>query len=445
LGKRLRQRSVFLVAALASLLLVIAGTAFVLWSNATRSQERVATLQTTYSETAAALADIRANVYLAAILTRDYLLDPDPSHARPYIDQFDAIRSGTERDLATIEKSGLDESQRLAVKKLREGLGLYWNSTQTVLDWTPEEKRAQRLDMLRNRVRRREEIFALAGDIERLVGANFQHQRSRITSADQDLRTSLGLTTLLFLVAGFAISGATLTRMRTLERQSQAAESELRRLSAQIRTAHEEERKYLSRELHDQVGQMLTGLRMELGGIARLQGGADIDLSLRLAGAKGTVEEILRIVRNIAMLPRPSMLDDLGLAPALAWLIQDVSKSSGLQIESTIAPDADRVPDQYRTCIYRVVQEALTNTVRHSRARRVNVTIKREGPCLVGTVTDDGRGFDRLPPGLEKGLGLLGMEERVRELGGTIRVESSSLGTSIELRIPVAEWEGTVA
>ena len=103
------------------------------------------------------------------------------------------------------------------------------------------------------------------------------------------------------------------------------AESELRLLSGQIRTAQEQERKYLSRELHDQVGQMLTGLRMELASIARFTVIRKARSSSRIARAKGTVEQTLRIVRNIAMLLRPSMLDDLGLAPALAWLFKEVA------------------------------------------------------------------------------------------------------------------------
>src|SRR5262249_9071988 len=153
------------------------------------------------------------------------------------------------------------------------------------------------------------------------------------------------------LLLGLVIAGGTLARLLKLERQSQQAESELRLLSGQIRTAQEQERKYLSRELHDQVGQMLTGLRMELAGIARIHGDSESEVSSRIARAKGTVEQTLRIVRNIAMLLRPSMLDDFGLVPALAWLSKEVARSSGIEIHSNIDPAADRLPDALRTCI----------------------------------------------------------------------------------------------
>ncbi len=166
------------------------------------------------------------------------------------------------------------------------------------------------------------------------------------------------------------------TRLLRLELQSQRAESALRLLSGQIRTAQEEERKYLSRELHDQVGQMLTGLRMELAGMGKIHGEADSELSSRIVRAKGTVEQTLNIVRNIAMLLRPSMLDDLGLTPALVWLAKEVSRSSGIEIEVDIDPATDALPDAYRTCLYRVFQEALTNLSRHSEAKKAALALK---------------------------------------------------------------------
>jgi signal transduction histidine kinase len=235
---------------------------------------------------------------------------------------------------------------------------------------------------------------------------------------------------------GGAIAAASLSRMLKLERQSQAAESELRLLSGQLRTAQEEERKHLSRELHDQVGQMLTGLRMELAGIARVLADSESEISSRIARAKGTVEQTLRIVRNIAMLLRPSMLDDLGLSPALAWLVKEMSRSSGIDIQSSIDSTVDSLPETQRTCIYRLVQEALTNAVRHSGARHAEVVIQARAGSVVGSVNDDGKGFD-LASHKRRGLGLLGMEERVRELGGTIRVTSQpGHGTRVELRLP---------
>jgi signal transduction histidine kinase len=433
------RRSILLAAALAGLLLVIGISASAVWWNARDSQDQVAALQRAHMQAGVALAAIRANVYLNAILTRDYRLDPDPSHTAQYIDQFSGIQAETDRNFRLLEASGLDEAQKSALKHLHDELAAYWDSTENLLYLSPEEKREQRTEMLRQRVRRRQEIFSLAEQVEGLVTANFVRERQRITGADQEFRASLGWTTGIALLLGLAIAGVTLVRMLALERQSELAESELRLLSGQIRTAQEQERKYLSRELHDQVGQMLTGLRMELGSIARVLGNSESEVSSRIARAKGTVEQTLRVVRDIAMLLRPSMLDDLGLIPALAWLFKEVSRPSGIEIHSSIDPVVDKLPDAHRTCVYRIVQEALTNASRHSGARNIDISIRREEDQVTGAVVDDGRGFDR---GDQKrgGLGFLGMEERVREAGGSIDVSSApGRGTRIEFRLPWPE------
>lgn len=439
--RRTNRKSVLLALALTALLVVIAASALAVWSKARDSQSRVAALQKAHMDAGLALAAIRANVYVSAILTRDYLLDSDPSHAEQYARQFRAIRSVTEKKFATLASSSLDESQKPALRQLHEGVSDYWDPTELVLEWSPAEKLAQRSEMLGQRVRRREEIFVLADKVENLVTHNFDNERRRITTADQEFRTYVGATTGIALLLGFAIAGGTLMRMLTLEKQSQNAEAELRLLSGQIRTAQEQERRYLSRELHDQVGQMLTGLRLELGAIARIHGEPESEVSSRIAQAKGTVEQTLQIVRNVAMLLRPSMLDDLGLAPALAWLVKDVSRSSGVEIQCAIEPEIDALPDKCRTCIYRLVQEALTNIARHSAAHRASVTLKRSGDSLVGSVADDGRGFDS-GAARNRGLGRIGMEERVREIGGSLHLESSpGRGTRVEFRIPFPECQ----
>ena len=437
MGQSVRPRkSILLAAALAALLLVISLSAFAVWWSARNSQERVGALQSAHMQAGVALAAIRANVYLNAILTRDYLLDSDWSHAQQYIDQFNTIQTNTEESFRSLEASSLDENQKAALNHLRRELATYWDPTEVVLDWSPEEKRVQRAEMLRQRVRRRQEIFALAEQAENLVTANFVRERQRITTADREFRISLGWTTGIALLLGLAIAGGTLARMLALERQSQTAESELRLLSGQIRTAQERERKYLSRELHDQVGQMLTGLRMELASVARIHADSESEVSLRIARAKGTVEQTLRIVRDIAMLLRPSMLDDLGLVPALAWLVKEFSRSGGLDIDADIDPAVDGLPDVHRTCAYRVVQEALTNATRHSGALKVSVCLKSDDTWVIGTIVDDGHGFERRTQ-RSSSLGLLGMEERVRELDGVIRIESSpGAGTRVEFRLP---------
>lgn len=290
--------------------------------------------------------------------------------------------------------------------------------------------------MLRIRVPRRRHVMALAEKVEQSIAADFTGKRQQMTAADQAFRSYLGWATAIALLLGCAIAALTVTRIIALEHKSRAAESRLRLLSGQIRTAQEQERKYLSRELHDQVGQMLTGLQMELSSLNRNQGLTDAELSLRIERAKGTAEQTLRIVRNIAMLLRPSMLDDLGLTPALAWLVKELSRSGGIEISSHVDPSVASLPDAHRTCIYRVVQEALTNATRHAGPKRVDATVETIGEWVVGAIVDDGRGFD-VKAARPNSLGLLGMEERIRELGGSLRVNSApGRGTRIEFRLP---------
>jgi len=427
-------RSTFLAAAFVGLLVVIGTATFAVGHSARLAQDHVTDLNNARMQSDDALDTIRANVYLLGILTRDYLLDTDPSGTSQYVTQFNVIRSETDKSFQTLALSKDADLPKEALDQLRREFGAYADVTAQVMGWSAEKKRTLGPQMLRERLRRRQEVFALTGQVEQLVTANFERQGAQITNADQQLRASLGWISAAALLLGIGISAITLLHTTRLERQSETAESELRRLSGQLRTTQEQERKNLSRELHDQVGQMLTGLRMELGFISRSV--SDAEGSLRLATARGTVEQVLRSVRDIAMLLRPSMLDDLGLTPALAWLCREMSRSSGIEIQMEVDEEANGLPDAHRTCLYRIVQEALTNASLHSQARKIQVTLRTSGAWVSGTVTDDGRGFET-GSGAHKGLGLVGMQERVRELGGSIRIVSSlGRGTRVEIRLP---------
>ena len=439
------RRAVLLSVAFAALLLIIGASALAIWRNATAAQSRVAALHNARLESGNALSALRADVYLTAILTRDSLLDADPNHARQYADQFSKIRISTYDGFNILTSSAQSDQEKAALERLRLEVETYLDPSRIALDLTRADKKARRAGFLKERLQRREEIVALAGQVERMMTENFFRERERVTKADQDFRASLAWTAGLALLLGIGIAGVTLARMVVLERQSQIAESELRRLSAQVRTAQEQERKYLSRELHDHVGQMLTGLRMELSSMARNCGDFGREFPPRVAHAMSIVEQTLRVVRDIAMLLRPSMLDDLGLTPALAWLIREISRASGMEIGAALDPALDHLPDTHGTCLYRVVQEALTNVSKHAGAHRVEVTLKASGGWVVGTIADNGCGFD---PGVVRrdGLGLVGMEERVRELGGHLRVISvAGQGTRAEFRLPIPKATERIA
>lgn len=437
----LKRTSILLAFAFTGLLTIIGAAAVAIWYGAGSAQREVNALHSTHLAAGDALATIRANVFLAGILTRDYLLDPDPSTSARYAAQFDTIRNDTDRSFRTLVASSQGDEERRTLNELRKEVSGYWDPTTTALNWTSLQKAANRTAFLQDRIRHREEIVELAGRVEQLMSANFAAEKSRITSANARFESSLGWTTGVALLLALGIAGATLARMISLEHQSATAEMELRRLSGQIRMAQEQERRFLSRELHDQAGQMLTGLRMELASLSR--NSSEDEFTTRVSHAKGIVDQTLRVIRNIAMLLRPSMLDDLGLASALGWLVRDITRSGGMEIHAEIDPDIDSLPDAQCTCTYRVVQEALTNAARHSGGRNIDLTVSADDGGVSGAVVDDGQGFHvaaakRAGAGYAvKGLGLIGMEERIRELGGTLRVSSApGRGTRVEFRLP---------
>jgi signal transduction histidine kinase len=226
-------------------------------------------------------------------------------------------------------------------------------------------------------------------------------------------------------------------RLRTV-----LAEKELRLLSQKLVHAQEDESRRLSRELHDEVGQMLTALRVELGNLDKLRSGPDEEFSSHLEDAKSLTVRTLNSVRNLASGLRPSILDDFGLGPALQWQAREFSRRTGVPVEVVLGGLPVELPDLHRTCVYRVVQEALTNCARHAQARQIRVALHTELDQLSLTIQDDGQGlpenFSAHDRPFASGTGLVGMEERVRELGGLLEIQSQAgRGTLIKVSIPI--------
>jgi signal transduction histidine kinase len=435
-------KSFIVTAAFGSLILVIALSGAAAWRNGSQLMHQVASVHDTHKRAGDALQSIRENVYLVSILSRDYLLDPDTSNAQTYVDQFASIRTQTNKAFTELQATGLEPLQHSAVERLRRELEKHWDPTEIALDMSVEQRLLRRAQLLRRGLSRRQEIFELASQVQQLLDLNLGREQARIREAEEKFAMFLMWTTTAAVLLALGTAVLTLMRLMRLEQQSGAAASELRRLSAQLRTAQEAERKSLARELHDQVGQMLTGVRMELAGLAR--GALSAADGQRVQHAKDTVEQLLRSVRNISMLLRPSMLDDLGLEPAINWQVKEFERVSGTKAEAHVASGLDSLPDDHRTCLYRVVQEALTNCGRHAQAKSVRVKIERTPDALVATITDDGVGFDATGA-RGRGLGLIGMQERVRELEGEFTVTSSpGRGTRISARIPLPPaWRET--
>jgi PAS domain S-box-containing protein len=222
-------------------------------------------------------------------------------------------------------------------------------------------------------------------------------------------------------------------------------QSDLRELSAQLINAQEEERKRISRELHDELGQALTAMSINLAMVeAALPPGPDPSVSERLSETSELVDQTLDQIRDLSLELRPSLLDDLGLVPALRWYAHSYTKRAGVEVQMETIDLDDRLTPSMETVLYRVVQEALTNVARHAQASTVRIRLERKDGMATALIEDDGVGFDAGEPtgpgGPQRGAGLLGIRERLSSHGGTLRIESRpQSGTRLILKIPLAQ------
>jgi signal transduction histidine kinase len=255
------------------------------------------------------------------------------------------------------------------------------------------------------------------------------------------LRTHLMRLLLIVLASGLALSIGSIVYIMGQDREARQRYHELTEnrnalseLSARVVDAQEEERRAISRELHDEVGQSLGALLVDLGRVASLLPPDSDKLQNELRRMKTAVESSVNSVRNMALLLRPSMLDDLGLIPALEWQAREVSRRSDIEVEIESKGVSEGLDEKYKICIYRLTQEALNNAARHSGGHHAWVTIEQRADRISVTVQDDGQGF---VPQL-RGLGLLGMDERVRRLGGQLRIDSApGKGTTLVAGLPL--------
>jgi PAS domain S-box-containing protein len=227
---------------------------------------------------------------------------------------------------------------------------------------------------------------------------------------------------------------------RLLE-QSRHMQEQLRQLSHQILQAQEDERKRISRELHDEITQTLVGINVHLETLARKATVNPKDLKQNIARTQRLVEKSVNIVHQFARELRPTALDDLGLIPALHTFMKDFTKRTGIRVHFTTFAGVEQLSGSRRTVLYRVVQSALTNVAQHSHASRVKVSLRKTAGTVHMEITDNGRSFDVervLHDKRNRRLGLLGMRERVEMVGGSFSVQSApGQGTTVRARIPV--------
>jgi signal transduction histidine kinase len=337
----------------------------------------------------------------------------------------------------SLESSG-DQSTQQRLDDLKISINDFWNSLPGIrqqngehlqptapLAGTPERKQIRRI----------------ARQIMELNREQQDRAESQLHAEQNRLQGELLVSSLLSLVVVFALIAGMSYRIKRTERYAEIqyqdvvhTRTELRNFTARLEQAQEEERRSLSRELHDEFGQTMAAALVEL---SRIQNDMihDDGTKAQLARVKLELEGSMRSIRDIALVLRPSMLDDLGLVPALRWQGREVARRSALAVRVEADESSEFLPDDYRTCIYRIVQEALHNVVKHAAATSVVVVFKSTGDELALTVEDNGRGF---LPASEKGMGLLGIEERVGRLSGRVKITSSpGKGTSVHVTLPL--------
>jgi signal transduction histidine kinase len=398
-----------------------------------------------YVERDRTLEKLRSSIYLSGTYARDFMLDASESVAARHRSRF----LETRHDIET----GLSDYRRLvrpgeleAFQQLSRNVTDYLDTIAPALSWTFAERRQRGYQFIEQEVLpRRMMAVGLADQIQQFSDKQLEVSSQAVSDLFASFRVKLLVLLVLTILTGILLAALTLPRLLRLERQSQRrfdeilhAQAELKRLSSELVSAQESERRKISRELHDEVGQVLSAMMLGLGNVrSALTNGNTAEAQRQLDIVQDMTQRNVSVVRNISLLLRPTMLDDLGLVPALKWLSREVSRNSSLQVDVMADDCPDDLGEEHRTCIYRVVQEAVRNAERHSGGRQVRICVQRERAKVRVSVQDDGRGFN---PSEETGLGLLGVQERVIRLGGALKIASEpGRGTMVSFELPVTE------
>lgn len=385
-----------------------------------------------------ALDQIRSQIYLSGTYVRDFLLSPDADTARAQAAHLSTLKRETHNALNGYAR-GLEPDEREPYLALRGEIDAYWKVLDSTVGWSPEERNRLRFSFFYNElVPRRTAMLQIADRIAVVNERGLTRSEAQSAASADNLRRTLELTFAVTFIGGVILALLTIAFTLRLERELDLRRADLQELSTLLLRAQENERRALARELHDEVGQSLSAILMETENAACADHRDQV--GEHLASIRTLAERTISQVRDLALLLRPSMLDDLGLAPALNWHARETSKRTGRNVVVSADEAIDDLPDEHRTCIYRLVQEAVNNAVRHASARTVEVAVRKERRAVDVTVQDDGAGFDTR---FVRGLGILGMEERVRRLGGSLKIRSEpGRGTIVEAVLPVAELDG---
>ncbi len=388
------------------------------------------------------LEQLRSDIYLSGTYARDFLLESDPLRAQLQRRAFEASRVRVESMLDAYGRV-LRPEERHAFDNFSRQVRTYFSFLEPALSWNAEQRNTLgREFMAVGLLPKRETVVQVADQIRDVNQRQLETGARQVSALFAHFRQSVLLLFIATLIGGLLVTAASIRGVLKLEREANMrfeetvqARRALSELSARLLEVQESERRALSRELHDEVGQSLTALLIGIDNVsATLPLSAQSDARDHLKQMRRVAERTVAVVRDMSLLLRPSMLDDLGLVPALQWQAREMSRTRNIDVQVDADSVSDELTDEQKTCIYRVVQEALHNAVRHANAKKVQVQLSQNNGHLALTITDDGKGFS---PEREKGIGLLGMEERVRHLSGSLALRSRpGQGTQVRVELP---------
>ena len=394
-----------------------------------------------------AISQLRRSISLAGNYVRDFFLSSLPDRSATLKSQFQDLDAQSRQALSRLEQLKPDQA---AIRSLRLKLPDYWSKLEPVPESMASAGAPAAYQFIQQEVvPRRNALYDALQQITEEDQAALQRSELQFADNRLDAARKLLFTLGLCVVLGLVVAGFSLRHAARLERETAAqykevmrAKSEMEQLSARLLELEEEGRRRLSRELHDEIGQTLAVLEIEISHAQSLTSDDQPAIRDRLRRARDLAGKTVQTVRDISLLLRPALLDDLGLVPALQWLLEDFERRSGVACEFSEDGVQELLPDSVKTCVYRVVQEALHNCEKHAEASQVHVAVRQSPNQIRVEMEDNGRGLElntKGMPGRNAGLGILGMRERAARVGGELTLESApGKGTRICLRIPLA-------
>jgi signal transduction histidine kinase len=409
------------------------------------AQRNDAEVATRYQQSQDLLASVRAQVLEASVLLRDSLLDPDVTaqeeHRRTIKEAYDRIDQRLTQYVPFLDSP----AERERLERLQAEIREFRAASDEVLATDSSRWPIEARMLLRRFMPKRESAIRVSDEVQALNRTAFIDRQRQLTVTQTDMQrqvwTVFGLAMGISMLIGWVVSQHAATLERRLTEQHEREEriaSDLQRLSARLVHAREEEQRRIARELHDEVGQALSAVKVQLAVAERRIERMGAARAL-LADAQTSADTALHSVRDLSHLLHPSALDDLGLVAALESLVADFRRRHQIAVEFIHQGQDRRLHAETERAIYRIVQEGLTNIARHAEASEGAVRLTIEPSVVRVTIEDNGIGFDVADverPGKRRGLGLLSIRERAAGLRGTVNIESTGQGSRIDVELP---------